>query len=402
MNNEHNGSNAPESDNKISIPPVFDGETNQEPIQIETTSPSTNININNSNRTDNIQGNNNIFKVPIERETPPKVENSQPSEQKPEPETNNTNNYQSSANDSTLYKDNPLPQINTGEINDQELIDAFIDKNHKRFQIPFNFFAFLFGSLYLFYRKMFLWGLLVFALEFVILNYIKITAGLLIFRLVLGFVFNKIYLGIAKKKVSKIKYIKSQESFEDLKKICASKGGTSGLQLFLGIIITLAATIIAIVLLGVSLFFNGISSVVQNANQGRVIIYDTSVNIKNEFDILVPSRFENKSEESSYKYTYNNEDGFFGKCELELLAVSNFKNPEDLINNYVNNSEITHGSNTVTVNGIEWHTGVEDLLGKVYYYATKKDGKVYLLTYTVQEDADENCDNYRSLVLNSI
>ena len=155
-------------------------------------------------------------------------------------------------------------------------------------------------------------------------------------------------------------------------------------------------------MLGVSLFFNGISSVIQNANQGRVIIYDTSVNIKNEFDILVPSRFENKSEESSYKYTYNNEDGFFGKCELELLAVSNFKNPEDLINNYVNNSEITHGSNTVTVNGIEWHTGVEDLLGKVYYYATKKDGKVYLLTYTVQEDADENCDNYRSLVLNSI
>ena len=396
-NNQNNNG----SDNKISVPPVFNGEeSSKEPTQIESPVEHKDIVVNNSQ---NISSNN-IFKIPIETKPNPSLDNKASAEttepQTPEVEQTPTNNYQSTNNNATLDKDNPVPQMNNTEIDDNELLEAFIVKNHKRFGIPFNFFAFLFGNLYFFYRKLFILGILVFLIEFVLLNFVTIKAASLLFRFILGIAFNFIYLGIAKHKISKIKYIKSQESKEDLKKICASKGGTSGLLLLLGIVLEIVAGVIAVLFLGFSAFFSGVSSVIENADDGSVIIYDSSVNIKDEFSIKVPSRFEDSSDESSYKYTYFGDKGLFNKCEFMFSAVNNYKDPKVLIEKWAGSFEKEYNGETIKTNNLEWYTVDRDLLGKVYYYATKKNNKVYLLEYTVQEDADDNCDYYRSLILN--
>ncbi len=396
--NDKNQNNLNGTDNKISIPTVFNGDpTVAEPSHIDANDVPQDIFVNNQNTS--ASNGNNIFKIPIETKPKPNMDNSQTTGETNNetmasnmPSENNTQaNNQSTNNDSTLDKDNPLPQMNNTDVNDNELIAAYVGEKYSNFKKPFNIFALLFGGAYFFYRKMFLYALLVFIINLLILNVIKITALSLLFRVVLGFVFNKLYLMDVAKKVKKIKYIRSQESIEDLKRICASKGGTSVGQLLLGIgaeiLIMIIITIVALLFFGINLFTKAFSYGYST---------DTSININNYYAIGVPNDFEDNS--SDYEFNYQYGSGF-SICQFQLYAVKGYNSPEEFLDK-VAGSNSNHA--TLTINNNSWLTDNTESVNKTYYYATEKDSKVFVIEYSIGPNADSNCSNYKDNILSMV
>ncbi len=122
-------------------------------------------------------------------------------------------------------------------LSDDELLKAFIGKNYEKITTrPFNIAGFFFTTFYMFYRKMFLYGILLFIVNLIISNFIIKNSFIIsiLLGVLVGFLINKIYLYYAKKKIDKIKLENPQKSNEELKNICSTKGGTSVGKIFLG------------------------------------------------------------------------------------------------------------------------------------------------------------------------
>ena len=138
------------------------------------------------------------------------------------------------------------PTNNTGSTNDEELLKAFIGNNYEKITTkPFNFAGFFFTTMYMFYRKMFLYAIISFIISLIMINTINNDIVNIIYSLLVGFSINKIYLYYAKKKIEKIKFLNQQKDFNELKKICADKGGTSVGQIFLGFLSVMGITAVA-------------------------------------------------------------------------------------------------------------------------------------------------------------
>ncbi len=145
--------------------------------------------------------------------------------------------------------------------NDEELLRAFIGNNYDKITTKrFNFAGFFFTTCYLFYRKMFLYGLLFFLINFVIVNIIKSFIINLLLCIVVGFFVNKIYLHYAKKKIAKIKLENPQKNIEELKSICSNKGGTSVGKIFLGFLAEIGISLVILIVVIIAGFGSIIGS----------------------------------------------------------------------------------------------------------------------------------------------
>ena len=163
--------------------------------------------------------------------------------------TNNVNS-QPTMQPNQSFNNNIPPQqniSNINSINDEELLKAFIGNNYEKITTrPFNFAGFFFTTFYMFYRKMFGYALLVFLLNLIVLNVINNFIVTLAFNVLVGLFVNKIYLYYAKKKIAIIKASNSQMSTDELKRICATKGGTSVGKIFLGFFTELGIAIVVL------------------------------------------------------------------------------------------------------------------------------------------------------------
>ena len=141
-------------------------------------------------------------------------------------QTNTQNNQ--SASDSATSQQASSDTTNT----DDELLKAFIGQNYEKITSgSFNVAGFFFPTLYMFYRKMFAYALILFlvnlAITILIANLIKIPIPIGVINVLSGFFVNKVYIFHARKKITKIKAANSQKSLEELKAICTTKGGTN-------------------------------------------------------------------------------------------------------------------------------------------------------------------------------
>ena len=176
--------------------------------------------------------------------------------------------------------------------NNEKLLEEFIgNKYEKIINKPFNIFGFLFGTFYIFYRKMYLFGIIIFILDLIIFNFIKnIIISLilvLVLRIIIGFSINKICVLHSKKKIIKIKIKGTHSNFEELKNICSKKGGASVGSIFLGIFAELGialAIVIVMLLFGVknyitSLFdFKDSNEEDDNTQVKETLVEDVMVN----------------------------------------------------------------------------------------------------------------------------
>lgn len=327
---------------------------------------------------------------------------------------NNQSTIQSSPVFSSSYSQQN--QVNNNYITDEELLRAFVGKNYEKLTIKsFNFAGFFFTTFYMFYRKMYGYAILMFLLDLVVLNVIKMTIVTLAFNVIVGLLVNKLYISFARKKIRKIKINNTYKSADELRDICTVKGGTSVGSIFLGLLLEIVIAIGAVIIMGIfglasgfggliSSFANGLNFS-SNGTYDGMIMTDTSVNIANEFSITVPGKFENESSDYEYEYNYSSGNGIFDKCKVTMSVPEGYSNAENLINQmslyYVddNPTEVTK----TNINNIDWYWfSLNDGFGETYYYGTSKNNKVFLLEYDINEDAASDCDSYRQQIINSI
>ena len=195
----------------------------------------------------------------------------------------NCGNCGSNVNPGDMFCQNCGAGINNSKnsqntiINDEVLVDAYIGKNIEELRKGnFSWCTFFFDVFYVFYRKMWLFGILyllsylvVFALLIVLIvilvkqtneitfiqNYVKyyfiiyggISLTSLALRLIFSFKFKKSYLKHATKKVEQIKIRNMGKTNEEIKKACSKKGGTS----IFGIVLALLLPVMLYLLLAI-------------------------------------------------------------------------------------------------------------------------------------------------------
>ncbi|MGN1370737.1 MAG: hypothetical protein ACI4XM_00440 [Candidatus Coprovivens sp.] len=175
-------------------------------------------------------------------------------------------------------------QPTTNDTSNDDLIKFFIGKNYEKITTRnFNFAGFFFAGLYMFYRKMFLYGILFYLIS---LTVSLITNNLfisLLLNILVGLFVNKLYLYFVNKRIEKIKIQNPNKSIDDIKLICMSKGGTSIGLIFWGFFSCIGIQLIvsvAMIIMG----FGDVVSKYFNINNFKVIINKNDSSSNNDSD----------------------------------------------------------------------------------------------------------------------
>lgn len=145
----------------------------------------------------------------------------------------------------TVFNSNYAQNILNDEMfNDDILIDTYIGKRIDGLKKGgFSWCTFFGGILYVFYRKMWLLGIIWYVLLVIINNLLRSFAGIVgfIINIVIAFIFKERYLEHVNKKVEEIKNRNQNKTQDEIMEICRKKGGTTLIPIFVvfGILIVL-------------------------------------------------------------------------------------------------------------------------------------------------------------------
>lgn len=198
----------------------FQNQTTNQIIQQNYSSQTRNINnspIENNNMQNNsiIQSNNQV-----------NIQNNNQQKQQTRPQTVFNTNYSQNIVNDDLYKEDML-------------IDAYIGKKADRLKNGgFSWCTFLFGTYYVLYRKMWIFGIILWVMSIVIRTVTRKLKWLdFIINLIIGMfaasLFKEKYLSHVTKKVKEIKEKNANKTHEELMAICKKKGGTTILPILL-------------------------------------------------------------------------------------------------------------------------------------------------------------------------
>jgi len=174
-------------------------------------------------------------------------------------------------NNNVTYNYNTQFQ-NSNVNNNDDLIDAYIGKNVDKIKSKsFSFLTFLFGALYIFYRKM--WGM-AFLYMLISLFASVIPFGSLILSIVFAVKFKDMYLKKATERLEKIVTDNPGKSRDELRKICAQKGGTTLVPV---ILIPLVLTFV-IFLIAVPIILSTVDNGSESAAKSEAMLIVSGVN----------------------------------------------------------------------------------------------------------------------------
>lgn len=297
-------------------------------------------------------------------------------------------------------------------IDEEELIKAYVGPKYDFFDNKYlNIFGLLCGTFYLFYRKMFLIGILIFVIIF-ILGTLKGIFFYFSINIILFLIFNKFYLYYVRRKVKKIKLNNLNKDLPSLKKICEKEGGVSFSFVFLGILGEIAIVII----MTIFMFFLKINTPLSHFftkifEENKMYVYegkiqfDSNIKIGEEFSFAVPNKFKATNYNKNYYYNYEYGSGNSGKCRVSFGKIKGNISNKKLLNQikkyYQNN--IVSDIKEEQVNNLAWDWLIfENNNSSTNIYTTSKKGDVYFLEYIIEKNAPKDCDNYKNQILNSI
>lgn len=275
---------------------------------------------------------------------------------------------------------------NTNFINDEELLRAFIGNNYEKItNRPFNFAGFFFTTFYMFYRKMFLYSLFLFLVNLVVLNVINNIIVTVLFNVVVGLFVNKVYLYYANKKIAKIKFQNLEKDVNELKEICATKGGTSVGNIFLGFVAELGLAFIVLIVM----FVAGIEGMIGNLfnpDNWNITIKDNEINT-NEMN--------------------NNIDNFTSKTDAilveDVIIIGYTYSGDDLEYLKYNRAFVKKADNEETylfrLNNIDLFTMLcdyRDYLKVDIYYIQKGDEKIIIDYKVFLKSSNEEITNVKT------
>lgn len=136
-----------------------------------------------------------------------------------------------------------------------------------------------------------------------------------------------------------------------------------------------------------------------------LLSFEASKQITNVFNITVPDEFIATFEKANSidKSLETDGEGIFNECSVELKEIINFNNAKDLATSMMKYHGVETELVTTEINDITWYNFQYESLGINNIYLTQKDEHVYIFTYKIGSDANqETCQQYMPALINSI
>ena len=285
------------------------------------------------------------------------------------------------------------PSIKKDEITIEEYYRHYIGDNYYNFKNKFNIFALIFGGLYIFYRKQYLFGALFIIITILSILFSPIIA--IILHLLLGLTFNQNYLRYINKKSRQIKMKNLDKSKEEILRMCSERGGTSFLSAMFSVIVVLVIVIIILNIGGTNL----------KGNKGKTIIKVSNNKISNLI-FEVPSKFEpsNYNTDTYRSYTYN-EDKNYCRIKIETRKDNKkYASIEEFITNNIpsNKTDTVTAPENITINKQLWkRIMVKNSAKTITYYTTKYNELYYIISYDLYNN-DSICNEEYNNFMNTL
>lgn len=290
-------------------------------------------------------------------------------------------------------KNNSINNFNSDNFQnlDEKLIAAYIGSNYEKITTKkFNFAAWFFNVFYILYRKMYIQGILLVLGVNLLVSFLgdKISSILIfILLIVIGFIFNKVYVNYVKKQVELIKSNNPNSSEDELINICKNKGGTS---LIISIVISIVLSSISSFLFQyINANINVKSGELGDASNGYVLEYK------------IPSSFnEDKYYSNGDRKRYSYDDAC--KVTIEYYKQDIYDFPIDYLKSATGKDESDIKYKEINSNA--WYFANSELLTyeTEYYYVHSDGNKWYRITFENDSDNDELCFEKYSKILNSL
>jgi len=297
---------------------------------------------------------------------------------------------------------NSMPQNNL--VNDIDLIDAYIGNNADKLKNGgFSVNTFLFGVLYVLYRKMWLLGFAWLAINIIVTMFLPsistyVTWGA---NIIISLQFKKLYLNHVTEEVNKIKIENPGKNNSQLMLICSQKGGT---------------TLIPVVLVGIIyaiMFFIAFSVIMGVMEETRNKIKEqqgqynnTDTKTISNLSYKVPDIFtEDISTDKNKVYGfYSSTDSCSLRISTEDASLYSNDAKEFLERSVSYPSDDTYSGITAkSINKRAWYYAeVKTELTENYYYAILNNGKIYNVNFSILTDYDERCSQAHNEIINSL
>ena len=243
----------------------------------------------------------------------------------------------------------------------------------------------------------------------------------IILGVIFGLLFNKMYIKFASKKVAKISAEESERNQKELEIICSLKGGTSMEKVILGIyvqitmvlVISLIVIIISIASKTISMY-NGLKNAdstsknsTQSSKYDGIVSKNVSLNIRDEYNVDVPSVFESISNEDyELEYEYSG-DSYFSGCKFDFYSILGYSKADELINQMIeyykeHGGSIKESKINDKIGKTNWSWFSSEVISESGYYATTKGKNVYVFEYRIDDGAPSDCRNNINKTLSSI
>lgn len=297
------------------------------------------------------------------------------------------------------------------DLNMKELVISYVGKEYKNISMaPFSFWAFLFGPLYYFYRNMYVYGAILFAIYFgisclVFINPWLFLGALAICLILVGLVTNSLYLSFVQGQAKRIVLSNPKLSQYELQKICAAKGGTSMAGLALALLVNVVSSNVFNKIGGEELINQYMNMAGVNAP-----VVDNSAILDDVIDYHYPSLFIETKENPGY-YIYYEQREIDGKtenfeaCGVNINLVTGYETSKALIQHMADlDKRYNRVSDYTGPNGNRWTLYDYTKEGvHTSYYARDFGDHIVLLSYAASKYASEGtCDNYLNEIMSSI
>ncbi len=307
-------------------------------------------------------------------------------------------------------------EVDTAKVSD--LTELYVGDKYSKFaNTNFNIWAFLFGGLYFFYRKMILYGIIEILAFTVCTTCIESEYSYLVPFLVSGlgaFLVNDLYLNHCRQKIQNI--INKNKSPDVIIMKCMKSGGASIGYVFLGIFISIILSCLIVFSIGIDRIMKEINNKFdfsfniknddeENKNEifNGMLIRNDSFKYENIFNIQESNTFK-KNETFTKGLSLIKKDEEGNKvCEINLYEITNYKNIDTLAYQM---SEYYYKKEPIKIekNNISWY----EFNGKFAssysdIHLTSKNQKIYELIFTIQNNAYETeCQNEYSEIFETI
>ena len=320
---------------------------------------------------------------------------------------NQNNNSNISSFNQTGVNQRYSNRVNNSNFDDA-LVRAYIGKNADALlKGNFSVCTLFFGAIYVFYRKMWVLGLIWIGINVVSLLFLKSLSSIILLGITiyLAITFKKHYIKHAYEKVRKIKVENVNKSPNALIKLCSKKGGTTLVPVI--IIIGICIVFFVAIFILIKAAIDNIKDRFDDFNYQENSSSDNG--LVGNLDATIPNIFEEDtvSDESLRKYYLK--DDYDDYCIINMTYYNTTyyeyyrnKSAKEFLEGYIDSYNY-NGISNKRINNETWSfaTVFDNYNNPTYYYAILKDQKMYKIEFRIFKDDDKMCSNAHNEVVNS-